>query len=122
MGLGVLFAIQFLWQFPESQLENKGDYIANSIYLDNATQQIIMITGPNMSGKSAILRQTALIILMAQVGCFVPADSAEIGLVDKLFTRVGASSKIATQIAYQNSKKSNFKIKFYETVALSIET
>ncbi len=95
----------------ESQLENKGDYIANSIYLDNATQQIIMITGPNMSGKSAMLRQTALIILMAQVGCFVPADSAEIGLVDKLFTRVGASDNIS-------QGESTFMVEMNETASI----
>ena len=70
-------------------------YIANDIYLDNSTQQIIMITGPNMSGKSAILRQTALIVLLAQMGCYVPADGATIGIVDKIFTRVGASDNIS---------------------------
>ena len=70
-------------------------YIANDLYLDNDTQQIIIITGPNMAGKSALLRQTALITLMAQIGSFVPAESATIGLVDKIFTRVGASDNIA---------------------------
>ena len=70
-------------------------YIANDIYLDNSTQQIIMITGPNMSGKSAILRQTALIVLLAQMGCYVPANGATIGIVDKIFTRVGASDNIS---------------------------
>ncbi|MCL1973862.1 MAG: DNA mismatch repair protein MutS [Bacteroidetes bacterium] len=70
-------------------------YIANDLYLDCDTQQIIIITGPNMSGKSALLRQTALIVLLAQAGSFVPADSAKIGIVDKLFTRVGASDNIS---------------------------
>ena len=67
----------------EKQLPHGEPYIANDVFLDNQSQQIIMITGPNMSGKSAILRQTALIVLMAQVGCFVPAKAARIGLVDK---------------------------------------
>ncbi len=71
------------------------EYIPNDLYLDNESQQIMMITGPNMSGKSAILRQTALIVLMAQMGCFVPARSARIGIVDKVFTRVGASDNIS---------------------------
>ena len=70
-------------------------YVANDVYLDSAEQQMIVITGPNMSGKSALLRQTALIVLMAQIGCFVPAKSAEIGYVDKIFTRVGASDNIS---------------------------
>lgn len=70
-------------------------YIANDVYLDSETQQILIITGPNMSGKSALLRQTALIALMAQMGSFVPADSAKIGVVDKIFTRVGASDNIS---------------------------
>ena len=70
-------------------------YIPNDIMLDNEKQQIVIITGPNMAGKSALLRQTALIVLLAQIGCFVPADSARIGLVDKIFTRVGASDNIA---------------------------
>ena len=67
----------------------------NDILLDNERQQIIIITGPNMAGKSALLRQTALIVLLAQVGCFVPAEAAKIGLVDKIFTRVGASATIS---------------------------
>ncbi|WP_287826927.1 DNA mismatch repair protein MutS [Bacteroides sp.] len=79
----------------EKELPLGEQYIANDVYLDNTTQQIIMITGPNMSGKSALLRQTALITLMAQIGCFVPAESAQIGLVDKIFTRVGASDNIS---------------------------
>ncbi|HPC26428.1 MAG TPA: DNA mismatch repair protein MutS, partial [Paludibacteraceae bacterium] len=79
----------------EKQLPLGETYIPNDIYLDSNTQQIMMITGPNMSGKSALLRQTALITLMAQMGCFVPAESAKIGVVDKIFTRVGASDNIS---------------------------
>ncbi|MGM9798354.1 MAG: DNA mismatch repair protein MutS [Parabacteroides sp.] len=79
----------------EKQLPPDEPYIANDVYLDNERQQIIMITGPNMAGKSALLRQTALITLLAQIGCFVPAESARIGLVDKVFTRVGASDNIS---------------------------
>jgi DNA mismatch repair protein MutS len=79
----------------EKQLSFGETYIANDVYLDDSTQQIIMITGPNMSGKSALLRQTALICIMAQMGCYVPASRAEIGIVDKVFTRVGASDNIS---------------------------
>jgi DNA mismatch repair protein MutS len=79
----------------EKQLPVGESYIANDVYLDSETQQIIMITGPNMAGKSALLRQTALIVLMAQIGCFVPAEAATIGVVDKIFTRVGASDNIS---------------------------
>lgn len=79
----------------EQQLNSQSDYISNDVRLDNQEQQILMITGPNMAGKSALIRQTALIVLMAQVGCFVPAESAKIGLVDKIFTRVGASDNIS---------------------------
>ena len=79
----------------ETQLPLGEPYIPNDVYLDNEQQQIMMITGPNMAGKSALLRQTALIVLLAQVGCFVPAESARIGLVDKVFTRVGASDNIS---------------------------
>ena len=79
----------------EKQLPVGEKYIANDVRLDTETQQIIIITGPNMAGKSALLRQTALITLLAQIGCFVPAESAHIGLVDKIFTRVGASDNIS---------------------------
>ncbi len=79
----------------ETQLPLGERYVPNDIMLDNERQQIIIITGPNMAGKSALLRQTALIVLMAQIGCFVPAESARIGLVDKIFTRVGASDNIS---------------------------
>ncbi len=86
-------------------------YIPNSTYLDNETQQVIMLTGPNMSGKSALLRQTALITLMAQMGCYVPAKKASIGLVDKIFTRVGASDNIA-------SGESTFMVEMNETASI----
>jgi DNA mismatch repair protein MutS len=79
----------------EKQLPIGETYVANDVYLDGKTQQIIIVTGPNMSGKSALLRQTALITLMAQIGCFVPVESAKIGVVDKIFTRVGASDNIS---------------------------
>ena len=79
----------------EKQLPIGEKYVANDVMLDSQTQQIIIITGPNMAGKSALLRQTALITLMAQIGCFVPAESAHIGVVDKIFTRVGASDNIS---------------------------
>ena len=79
----------------EKQLPLGEVYVANDVFLDRESQQIMMITGPNMSGKSALLRQTALIVLMAQMGSFIPAESAKIGLVDKIFTRVGASDNIS---------------------------
>ncbi|MGL4805983.1 MAG: DNA mismatch repair protein MutS, partial [Bacteroidales bacterium] len=79
----------------EKQLPMGESYVTNDLHLDNDSCQIIMITGPNMAGKSALLRQTALITLMAQIGCYVPASSAKIGLVDKIFTRVGASDNIS---------------------------
>src|SRR5699024_1902152 len=79
----------------EKQLPVGEKYIANDVFLDSETQQIIIITGPNMAGKSALLRQTALITLLAQMGSFVPAKSARIGMVDKIFTRVGASDNIS---------------------------
>lgn len=95
----------------EKQLPPDEPYIANDIYLDNETQQIIIITGPNMSGKSALLRQTALIVLMAQMGSFVPAASASIGLIDKIFTRVGASDNIS-------SGESTFMVEMNETASI----
>lgn len=79
----------------ETQLPLGERYVPNDVLLDTEKQQIMMITGPNMAGKSALLRQTALIVLLAQVGCFVPAESARVGLVDKIFTRVGASDNIS---------------------------
>lgn len=95
----------------EKQLKAGDEYVANDVYLDNDSQQIIMITGPNMSGKSALLRQTALISLMAQMGCFVPAKSAKLGLVDKVFTRVGASDNIS-------SGESTFMVEMNETSSI----
>jgi DNA mismatch repair protein MutS len=79
----------------ETQMPLGEHYVPNDVYLDTEKQQVMMITGPNMAGKSALLRQTALIVLMAQVGCFVPAERAKIGLVDKIFTRVGASDNLS---------------------------
>lgn len=79
----------------ETQMPPGESYVSNDVYLDTDKQQIIILTGPNMAGKSALLRQTALIALMAQMGCFVPADSARVGVVDKIFTRVGASDNIS---------------------------
>lgn len=86
-------------------------YVSNDIYLDDQNQQIIVITGPNMSGKSAVLRQTALIVIMAQIGCYVPAKHAQIGLIDKVFTRVGASDNI-------NSGESTFMVEMNETASI----
>jgi DNA mismatch repair protein MutS len=95
----------------EQQLPLGEVYVPNDVYLDNETQQIIMITGPNMAGKSALLRQTALIVLMAQMGSFVPATSASIGLVDKVFTRVGASDNLS-------KGESTFMVEMTETAAI----
>ena len=95
----------------EKQLPLGEAYIANDVYLDRESQQIIMITGPNMSGKSAILRQTALIVLLAQIGSFVPAEQARIGLVDKIFTRVGASDNISMG-------ESTFMVEMNETASI----
>ncbi len=95
----------------EKQLKHGEEYIANDLFLDNEKQQIIMLTGPNMSGKSAILRQTALICLMAQMGSFVPAGYAELGLIDKVFTRVGASDNIS-------SGESTFMVEMNETASI----
>lgn len=95
----------------EKQLPLGEAYIANDVFLDRISQQIIMITGPNMSGKSAILRQTALIVLLAQIGSFVPAESARIGLIDKIFTRVGASDNISMG-------ESTFMVEMNETASI----
>src|SRR5690606_38575720 len=95
----------------EKQLPHGEVYIANDVFLDREAQQIIMITGPNMSGKSAILRQTALIVLLAQMGSFVPAEAATIGLTDKIFTRVGASDNISMG-------ESTFMVEMNETASI----
>lgn len=95
----------------ERQLPLDEEYIANDVYLDNDEQQIMIITGPNMAGKSALLRQTALIVLLAQVGSFVPAQTAKIGLVDKIFTRVGASDNISLG-------ESTFMVEMHEAASI----
>jgi DNA mismatch repair protein MutS len=95
----------------EKCLKPGENYVSNDIYLDSESQQMMMITGPNMSGKSAVLRQTAIIVLMAQMGGFVPARSADIGLVDKIFTRVGASDNMA-------SGESTFMVEMNETASI----
>jgi DNA mismatch repair protein MutS len=95
----------------EKQLAVGTPYIANDVFLDRETQQLIIITGPNMSGKSAILRQTALIVLLAQMGSFVPADSVRMGIVDKIFTRVGASDNISMG-------ESTFMVEMNETASI----
>jgi DNA mismatch repair protein MutS len=95
----------------EQQLPLGEEYVPNDVYLDAETQQIMMITGPNMAGKSALLRQTALIVLMAQMGSYVPAASASIGLVDKVFTRVGASDNLS-------KGESTFMVEMTETAAI----
>ncbi len=95
----------------EKQLPVGMPYIANDVFLDRETQQLIMITGPNMSGKSAILRQTALIVLLAQMGSFVPAESLKMGIVDKIFTRVGASDNISMG-------ESTFMVEMNETASI----
>lgn len=95
----------------EKQLPVGTAYISNDVFLDREAQQIIMITGPNMSGKSAILRQTALIVLLAQMGCFVPADEVRMGIVDKIFTRVGASDNISMG-------ESTFMVEMNETASI----
>ncbi|WP_353134210.1 DNA mismatch repair protein MutS [Pseudopedobacter sp.] len=95
----------------EKHLPIGEEYITNSVYLDDETQQIIIITGPNMAGKSALLRQTGLIVLMAQMGCFVPAKEAHIGIIDKIFTRVGASDNLS-------SGESTFMVEMNETASI----
>ncbi len=95
----------------ERQLPLGHDYVPNDIHLDSTDTQIMMITGPNMSGKSAVLRQTALIVLMAQMGSYVPASSAKTGIVDKIFTRVGASDNIS-------SGESTFMLEMNETASI----
>ena len=95
----------------EKQLLAGQQYIGNDIYLDDITQQLIVVTGPNMAGKSALLRQTALIVIMAQCGSFVPADDAQIGIIDKIFTRVGASDNLS-------SGESTFMVEMTETASI----
>jgi DNA mismatch repair protein MutS len=95
----------------EKQLPIDEEYVANDVYLDNEDQQIMIITGPNMAGKSALLRQTALIVLLAQIGSYVPADDADIGLVDKIFTRVGASDNISVG-------ESTFMVEMHEAASI----
>ena len=95
----------------ETQMAPGDEYISNDVFLDKDSQQIIIVTGPNMSGKSALLRQTALIVLMAQMGSYCPAQSAEIGIVDKIFTRVGASDNIS-------SGESTFMVEMNETASI----
>ena len=95
----------------EQQLPVGESYVPNDVYLDNSSQQIMIITGPNMAGKSALLRQTALIVLMAQMGSFVPAASAEIGIIDKVFTRVGASDNLSRG-------ESTFMVEMIETASI----
>jgi DNA mismatch repair protein MutS len=95
----------------EQQLQPGHEYVPNDIFLDNATQQIIILTGPNMSGKSALLRQTALISLMAQMGSYVPATNASLGIIDKIFSRVGASDNISTG-------ESTFMVEMNETASI----
>lgn len=95
----------------EKQLPVGEEYVPNDVYLDNETQQIMMITGPNMAGKSALLRQTALIVLLAQMGSFVPAKSAKLGIIDKVFTRVGASDNLS-------KGESTFMVEMTETAAI----
>ncbi|MBN2174894.1 MAG: DNA mismatch repair protein MutS, partial [Bacteroidales bacterium] len=95
----------------EHQMPIGEEYVPNDIFLDNEKEQILIITGPNMSGKSALLRQTALIALMAHMGCFVPAESAKIGIIDKIFTRVGASDNIS-------SGESTFMVEMNETSSI----
>lgn len=95
----------------EQQLPLGEEYVPNDVFLDNESQQIMIITGPNMAGKSALLRQTALISLMAQIGCFVPATLATIGIIDKIFTRVGASDNIA-------KGESTFMVEMTETASI----
>ena len=95
----------------EKQLPPGESFVPNDIYLDNDTQQILIITGPNMAGKSALLRQTALIVLMAQMGSYVPAESANIGIIDKIFTRVGASDNLSRG-------ESTFMVEMTETASI----
>ena len=95
----------------EKQLPIGINYVSNSVYLDNDNTQIMMITGPNMSGKSALLRQTALIVLLAQIGCYVPAEEANLSIIDKIFTRVGATDNMS-------SGESTFMVEMNETASI----
>src|SRR5690606_2431842 len=108
---GELSLIECRHPVIERKMKAGEHYVPNDLYLNTSTQQLIILTGPNMSGKSAILRQTALCVIMAQMGSFVPASKASIGLVDKVFTRVGASDNLS-------GGESTFMVEMMETASI----